>query len=383
MTPSVTINSLRGAEGGAGYRVLVIGAGVSGLTSALCLRRRGFAVTVVAERFAPQVTSVVAGALWEWPPAVCGQHDDQISLERAKNWCRLSYEVLADLAGNPATGVFLRPVTFYFRRPVAEDVQQRQKAQELRTVVRQFQWDERLIRQNGINPRLGFRDAYRHLAPMIDTDVYMRWLLAEVRNVGCRIIEGKMMGRLREQEKSLAADYGADALVNCTGLGAAELTGDLVSPLRGALVRVRNAGKSIPRITQAHCVSYDSSAEGRGFIFIVPRGHDMLVLGGLAEHGEWALDIGLHNHEPIREMFERCLELLPALRGCEIDAAEPVRVGLRPFRRHNVRLEREPGTHIVHNYGHGGSGVTFSWGCAVEMADRVRALLSERPVMGN
>src|SRR5437763_1608548 len=100
----------------ASHRVLVLGAGVSGLTSALCLRRRGFEVTVAADRFAPEVTSVVAGALWEWPPAVCGQHNDLVSLERSKAWCNSSYEVFAELARNPATGVHLRPVTFYLPR---------------------------------------------------------------------------------------------------------------------------------------------------------------------------------------------------------------------------------------------------------------------------
>ena len=35
--------------------VLVLGAGVSGLTCALCLRRHGFGVTVVADNFAPRV----------------------------------------------------------------------------------------------------------------------------------------------------------------------------------------------------------------------------------------------------------------------------------------------------------------------------------------
>jgi D-amino-acid oxidase len=76
----------------------------------------------------------------------------------------------------------------------------------------------------------------------------------------------------------------------------------------------------------------------------------------------------LHNYEPIGEMYRACLELLPGLRGAEIDAAEPLRVGLMQFRSGSVRLEREPGTHIVHNYGHGGSGVTLSWGCALEVA---------------
>src|SRR5580658_1631906 len=93
-------------------RVLVIGAGVSGLTSALCLRRQGMEVTVAAEKFAPQVTSVVAGALWEWPPAVCGHHRDTISLARSKGWCKHSYGIFADLARDRETGVFMRKVTF-------------------------------------------------------------------------------------------------------------------------------------------------------------------------------------------------------------------------------------------------------------------------------
>src|SRR5262245_25739268 len=111
--------------------VLVVGAGVSGLTCALALRRRGFDVTVVADRFAPRITSVVAGALWEWPPAVCGYHHDQLSLSRSKQWSRTSYEVFTDLAQDQDTGVFMRPVTFYFKGPVEEHKGHRQKMDEL------------------------------------------------------------------------------------------------------------------------------------------------------------------------------------------------------------------------------------------------------------
>jgi D-amino-acid oxidase len=62
---------------------------------------------------------------------------------------------------------------------------------------------------------------------------------------------------------------------------------------------------------------------------------------------------------------------------CRYWPREPVRVGLRPVRRQNIRLEREPGTRIVHNYGHGGSGLTLSWGCAAEVVDSVERLLAE------
>ena len=356
-------------------RVLVLGGGVSGLTSAICLRQRGFEVTVVAGQFAPRVTSTVAGALWEWPPAVCGHHVDLLSLERSKQWCRASLQRFIELAENPSTGVFLRPVTFYFRRPLSEQPGQMHKLNELRRVVGDAEHDAGLIEAQGINPRLGYRDAYRHLAPMIDTDAYLRWLMEETVRLGCQIEQRMLSGRLADQAAPLRQEYGACAIVNCTGLGAKELTEDeTLYPLRGALIRVHNDGRTMPRITAAHCVSNDGSGDNRGFIFVVPRGNDMLLLGGLAEPHESQLDVGLHNYDPIREMHARCVEFLPLLSQAVVDSAEPVRVGLRPFRDH-VRLEREPGRNIVHNYGHGGSGVTLSWGCADDAANLVASLM--------
>jgi D-amino-acid oxidase len=102
----------------------------------------------------------------------------------------------------------------------------------------------------------------------------------------------------------------------------------------------------------------------------------MLVLGGMTEAHEWNLDIGLDNYGPVGDMLARCQQFLPVLARAELDEKEPVRVGLRPFRTGNVRVELEPGTAIIHNYGHGGSGVTFSWGCADEVVGIAKALVS-------
>jgi D-amino-acid oxidase len=356
--------------------VLVVGAGVSGLTCALCLKQHGFGVTVIADHFAPRVTSVVAGALWEWPPAVCGYHQDQQSLIRSKSWCIESYRHFAELSRDSTTGVFMRTATFYFKQPVEKNPLQLAKMNELKEHVDEFVHDRGLIAANQVNMKIGIRDAYAHWAPLVDTDAYMAWLLNQVRKAGCLVLPQKISGNLIEQEASLRKRFQADAIVNCTGLGARELVKDDLYPLRGALIRIINDGRTMPRITQAHCVARDETSSQQDMVFIVPRGHDRLVLGGLTEPDEWSLDIDMCNHDPIRKMYERCVEFLPVLKHAQIDESEPVRVGLRPMRRQNVRLEREPGTRIIHNYGHGGSGVTLSWGCAAEVVESVERLMA-------
>jgi D-amino-acid oxidase len=56
------------------------------------------------------------------------------------------------------------------------------------------------------------------------------------------------------------------------------------------------------------------------------------------------------------------------------------RKGVRP-RRTGVRLELDvgPGPAIIHNYGHGGAGITLSWGCAEEVG-RLAATVAMSPV---
>ena len=66
-------------------------------------------------------------------------------------------------------------------------------------------------------------------------------------------------------------------------------------------------------------------------------------------------------------IVRRCAALRPQLAGARVLGH---RVGLRPV-RDAVRLEREPlsgGRVLVHNYGHGGAGITVAWGCAEEAA---------------
>lgn len=348
---------------------LIVGAGVSGLTTALELRERGMRVTVVAEAFAPDIVSVVAGALWEWPPAVCGYHSDQVSLERSKEWCMSSFKRFREMSERSIPGVHLRMVNFYFKEPLESDPVNLAKMEEVAANVPGFE-RHRLGELDGVDPAYGVIDGYRHLAPMVDTDAYMTWLLAEARRLRITVEQRRLTGSLRDQRDALLAEYGADVLICCAGLGTRELADSEMYPLRGALVRVKNDGTRFPRVTEAHCVS-QSPEEGRqDMVFIVPRGDDMLVLGGLTQPDQWETGLTL-DYPPVREMYERCLAFMPALADGEIDAVEPVRTGLRPFRRENVYVGYDARDGVVYNYGHGGSGVTLSWGCAQEVASLV------------
>jgi D-amino-acid oxidase len=70
-----------------------------------------------------------------------------------------------------------------------------------------------------------------------------------------------------------------------------------------------------------------------------------------------------------RAIVDRCVALVPELAGAPVLGQ---RVGLRPSRHGGPRLEAElapDGWRLVHNYGHGGAGVTLSWGCADEVAE--------------
>ncbi|MFJ2030809.1 FAD-dependent oxidoreductase [Streptosporangium sp. NPDC087985] len=359
-------------------RVLVVGAGVSGLTTALCLAKEGFRVTVVAEKFAPDIVSVVAGALWEWPPAVCGYHHDQISLTRSKNWCVTSYGIFEELARAKVPGVAMRRSNFYFRQPVGENPHDLHKMQELAGKVRGFVHDRSLAERNGVSPDYGVVDAYSHLAPMIDTDQYMLWLMRQVKNHGVQVRRYRIEGLLTERRAELLDRFDAEAIVCCAGLGTAQLRGIDMYPLRGALVRVRNNGIRGPRIGEAHCVSHQEGHDEQDIVFIVPRSQRILVLGGLAEKDEWDTGITMENHGPIRDMYERCLAFMPALRQARVDPDEPVRVGLRPFRRENVCLEWDDESQIIYNFAHGGAGFSFSWGCAQEAVDLVRSAVEGR-----
>jgi D-amino-acid oxidase len=97
----------------------------------------------------------------------------------------------------------------------------------------------------------------------------------------------------------------------------------------------------------------------------VPRIHD-IVLGGTYEENNESLEV---DHDETQAILRRCAKLAPDLPAVTKKDIINVVCGLRPIRS-SVRVEAErisPDRLLVHNYGHGGAGVTLSWGCATEV----------------
>ncbi len=76
-------------------------------------------------------------------------------------------------------------------------------------------------------------------------------------------------------------------------------------------------------------------------------------------------------------------EILPDPDFALLRESEPYVIGVRPHRKGGVRLELEAAPlqtpagkkHVIHNYGHGGAGITLSWGCASVVTDLVAQAL--------
>lgn len=297
-------------------RVIVVGAGVIGLSCAVRLLEAGHRVDVVGRDLPLETTSSVAAAVWS-PYSQPQEH--------VVRWSRTAYDAFAALCEDDGAGVVMRTGTELFRDGPTD-----------------LWWRDALPPGAGPDRETslptGYASGLTMRTPVVEMPVYLRWLTARVDALGGTIT------RL-----NLSALPTSDTLVvNASGIGARLLGADpTVSPVRGQVVLVEQVGLDHWWI--------DAEAP----TYVVPRSRD-IVLGGTAGEGEWSRTPDPATAESI---LERATRIEPRLAGARILRHK---VGLRPGRP-SVRLEREGD--VIHCYGHGGCGVTVSWGCADDVVE--------------
>jgi D-amino-acid oxidase len=292
-------------------RVVVVGAGVVGLSCALRLLEAGHRVDVLARDLPLETTSSVAAAVW-YPYLALPQ-------DKVTAWGRMTYDDLARLAVDETTGVAMRRGTELLDQQTPNPW-----------------WVGAVPALDRVPPPPPYADGWSFVAPVVEMPLYLGWLRARVEDAGGTVTR-LAMAHLPE----------GPLVVNCAGLGSRVLAGDpSVTPVRGQVVVVEQVG------LEEWWLAED------GPTYVIPRSRD-IVLGGTEEAGEWDRH---PDPDVATDILRRATALVPALAGARVLRHK---VGLRPARP-AIRLERVGD--VIHCYGHGGAGVTLSWGCADEVA---------------
>jgi D-amino-acid oxidase len=301
----------------------VVGGGVVGLTCALELARAGHGVEVWTADPVGDTTSAIAAALWfPYRAAPAGA---------VLRWGGVSLDTFTELAGDPGTGVVLRPGTVVHRTPEPD-----------------LWWGAVVPDHRPATPAelpAGAPAGTRCTLPVVDMGRYLPWLLAACRAAGVAVVQAPVAS---------LTDVPGDVVVVAAGLrSGALLADDSGVPVQGQVVRLADPGLT------GWVLDEDNPA---GLTYVVPRGDDVVV-GGTAVEGATG-----RNPDPDveRAILERACALVPELRAAAVLSRA---VGLRPARP-TVRLERTlvDGRPVIACYGHGGAGVTLSWGCAADVA---------------
>jgi D-amino-acid oxidase len=308
--------------------VAIIGAGVSGLTCGVFLAERGERVSIFAEETGQQTTSAAAAAMW-YPY-------DAEPFDRIIVWALETYRTLQDLARDPGSGVSII------------ELRQFSRAGEMVIPEWALPLEARPI-PSEIPP--AFASGFSMKVPLMDTTIYLDYLARRFLEAEGEIHSGRRFAKLEEVGRAF------DLVINCTGVGARALVHDSdLEPHRGQVAIM--AKIDLP---------YAVVCDGPPLMYAIPRSNDC-VFGGTNQLS----DDGAVDPAATTEIVTECSRVL------EIDKPDLLteRVGLRPFRRSGVRLERaqlRDGRALIHNYGHGGSGFTLSWGCAKAVAEMVGA----------
>lgn len=219
----------------------------------------------------------------------------------------------------------------------------------------------------------GYLHAWLFNPPIVDAPRMLQSMLTEVElhplTKDINVETDEYYGSLQDMVKD-AVDMGCDAVVNCTGMGAASLCNDdkMVGG-RGVLLHYdrtcqrredMHGSRPMPNdvVILTEEPPWGSETEP---CYLIPRG-DVIVVGGSYIEGD--------TKPTLRPKERERLKRNAYLMGIDTEKSSIVGewVGFRPYRP-SVRLEIEMlDLPVVHSYGYGGSGWTVFVGAARETA---------------
>ncbi|KZT18191.1 nucleotide-binding domain-containing protein [Neolentinus lepideus HHB14362 ss-1] len=295
-------------------KVVIVGAGVFGLTIALSLPRH-YDVTIVARDMPGDPDSLDWASPWAGAGFGGGgtKPDDPEETEMIKAAFRY-YWALAET--HPESSV-KKMREALFRDNVATDADLWWK---------DFMPDYRIMHPSELPPASNAKIGISYTSLVLTPPTYLSYLAALLRASPNVAFLRKTVAHLAE-----LLPLAPDVIVNATGVGAAHISpvnDPDVEPVRGQTILIRQP--EVDRMTLRSGIDY---------CYVIPRGDGTVVIGGIKEHGSTSPEVDPATR---RDIAARAHQLDPRVPG-SVPALDVVRdiVGIRPGRRGGMRVEAE------------------------------------------
>ncbi|RYP63885.1 hypothetical protein DL771_009060 [Monosporascus sp. 5C6A] len=358
--------------------VIVLGAGVIGLSSALLIQAQGYQVTILARDFPGPFETIDTKTQINYTSPWGGAHNRMVPPtnaveEREHAMSIATFRRMRALHGrHPEAGLSFMKGIEYLEAPGPQYLAiTDEKAKEMG--MERF----RLLKPEELPGKVKWGCEYDTWC--VNPMVYCSFLLRRFVFAGGKVVKREV----REPVEIFAiTELGpVDVVVNASGNGFGDknvfITRGITTPrhLASFAVLTESAGQTC-LVDNNTCSATITRQNADGtWAFCIPRNFDGgTIIGGTKEPNDW-------NPNPSPETRARLLRTFtaafPQVLGDvnELKVIQDI-VGRRPTRKGGMRLEKEAVTRdkcIIHAYGLGGRGYELSWG----VAEGVMKLLAE------